>query len=155
MSHFARVENGVVTRTFPVLTALNPDVNVNDKGVVYLDSHPESRGTPRGTYLMNPKADIYGEPGFRMDPVAAFGEAAPKAKDIATHITYPGEFKQRNPLYAQESKNRYASYGCVNCRKPDLKYLTDRFKKGDTTIVIDSNNRKDADFLGRKLFSRR
>ena len=149
------VENGVVTRTFPVLTALNPDVNVNDKGVVYLDSHPESRGTPRGTYLMNPKADIYGEPGFRMDPVAAFGEAAPKAKDIATHITYPGEFKQRNPLYAQESKNRYASYGCVNCRKPDLKYLTDRFKKGDTTIVIDSNNRKDADFLGRKLFSRR
>ena len=149
------VENGVVTKTFPVLTALNPDVNVNDKGVVYLDKHPESRGTPRGTYLMNPKADIYGEPGFRMDPVPAFGEAAPKAKDIATHVTYPGEFKQRNPLYAQEAKNRYASYGCVNCRKPDLKYLTDRFKKGDTTIVIDSNNRKDADFLGRKLFSRR
>ena len=149
------VENGVVTKTFPVLTALNPDVNVNDKGVVYLDKHPESRGTPRGTYLMNPKADIYGEPGFRMDPVPAFGESAPKAKDIATHVTYPGEFKQRNPLYEQEAKNRYASYGCVNCRKPDIKYLTDRFKKGDTTIVIDSNNRKDAEFLGRKLFNRR
>lgn len=149
------IENGVVTRTFPVLTALNPDVNVNDKGVAYLDAHPESRGTPRGTYVMDTRNDIYGEPGFRMNPVAAFGEAAPKAKDIATHVTYPGEFKQRNPLYAQEAKNRYASYGCVNCRKPDIKYLTDRFKKGDTTMVIDSNNRKDAEFLGRKLFSRR
>ena len=149
------VENGVVTRTFPVLTALNPDVNVNDKGVVYLDSHPESRGTPVGAYVMDPKDDIYGEPGFRINPIPAFGQPAPKAKDIALHVTYPGEFKQRNALYSQDANKRYASYGCVNCRKPDLKYLTDRFKKGDTTIVIDSKNRKDADFLGRKLFSRR
>ena len=149
------VENGVVTKTFPVLTALNPDVNVNDKGVVYLDSHPESRGTPVGAYVMDPKDDIYGEPGFRINPIPAFGQPAPKAKDIALHVTYPGEFKQRNALYSQDADKRYASYGCVNCRKPDLKYLTDRFKKGDTTIVIDSKNRKDADFLGRKLFSRR
>jgi lipoprotein-anchoring transpeptidase ErfK/SrfK len=149
------VENGVVTRTFPVLTALNPDQNVNDKGVVYLDSHPESRGTPRGAYVMDPKEDIYGEPGFRINPIPAFGQPAPKAKDIALHVTYPGEFKQRNPLYTQEANKRYASYGCVNCRKPDIKYLTDRFKKGDTTIVIDSKNRKDAEFLGRKLFSRK
>lgn len=147
------IENGVVTKTFPVLTALNPDQNVNNKGVDYLETHPESRGTPRGTYVMNPRDDIYGAPGFRMEPIPAFGQPAPKSKDVALHVTY--DFKNRNPLYSQEANKRYASYGCVNCRKPDIKYLTDRFKKGDTTIVIDSKNRKDAEFLGRKLFSRK
>jgi hypothetical protein len=147
------VEDGVVTRTFPVLTALNPDQNVNNRGVHYLETHPESRGTPVGAYVMDPKADIYGEPGFRINPIPAFGQPAPKSKDVALHVTY--DFKNRNPLYSQEAKNRYASYGCVNCRKPDINYLTDRFKKGDTTIVIDSKNRKDAEFLGRKLFSRK
>jgi lipoprotein-anchoring transpeptidase ErfK/SrfK len=144
-----------VIKTFPVLTAVNPDVNVNNRGVAYLENHPESKGTPRGTYTMNPDKNIYGQPGFHLQPVPAFGEPAPKAKDIATHVTYPGEFEERNPLYAQKSENRYASYGCVNCRKPDINYLTDRFKKGDTTMVIDSKIKRDANFLAKKLFSRK
>lgn len=149
------IENGNIKKSFPVLTGVNPDVNINDRGVAYLETHPESKATPRGTYIMNPKADIYGQPGFRLNPVAAFGEPAARAKDIAQHVTYPGDFEQRNPLYAQEAKNRYASYGCVNCRKPDINYMTDRFKKGDTTMVIDSKIKRDANFLAKKLFRRK
>lgn len=149
------VQGGKIIKSFPVLTAVNPDVNVNDKGVAYLEDHPESKSTPRGTYILDPRKDIYGEAGFRLQPVPAFGEAAPKAKDIATHVTYPGDFEERNPLYTQIAKNRYASYGCINCRKPDINYLTDRFKKGDTTMVIDSKIKRDANFLAKKLFSRK
>lgn len=147
------LENGKVIKSFPVLTGANPDVNINDRGVAYLETHPESKATPRGTYTMNPKGDIYGQPGFRLQPVAAFGEPAARAKDIAQHVTY--DFEKRNPLYAQDAKNRYASYGCVNCRKPDINYMTDRFKKGDTTMVIDSKIKRDANFLAKKLFSRK
>jgi hypothetical protein len=147
------LENGKVIKSFPVLTGANPDMNINDKGVAYLETHPESKATPRGTYIMNPKDDIYGQPGFRLNPVAAFGEPAARAKDIAQHVTY--DFAKRNPLYTQDAKNRYASYGCVNCRKPDINYMTDRFKKGDTTMVIDSKIKRDADFLSKKLFTRK
>ena len=147
------IENGDVKKAFPVLTGANPDMNINDKGVAYLETHPESKATPRGTYIMNPKDDIYGQPGFRLNPVAAFGEPAARAKDIAQHVTY--DFEKRNPLYAQGSNKRYASYGCINCRKPDINYMTDRFKKGDTTMVIDSKIKRDADFLSKKLFTRK
>lgn len=147
------LENGKVIKSFPVLTGANPDVNINDRGVAYLETHPESKATPRGTYTMNPKGDIYGQPGFRLQPVAAFGEPAARAKDIAQHVTY--DFEKRNPLYTQDAKNRYASYGCVNCRKPDINYMTDRFKKGDTTMVIDSKIKRDANFLAKKLFTRK
>jgi hypothetical protein len=147
------IENGNVKKAFPVLTGANPDMNINDKGVAYLETHPESKATPRGTYTMNPKDDIYGQPGFRLNPVAAFGEPAARAKDIAQHVTY--DFEKRNPLYAQASNKRYASYGCINCRKPDINYMTDRFKKGDTTMVIDSKIKRDADFLAKKLFTRK
>ena len=147
------LENGKVIKSFPVLTGANPDMNINDKGVAYLETHPESKATPRGTYIMNPKDDIYGQPGFRLNPVAAFGEPAARAKDIAQHVTY--DFAKRNPLYTQDAKNRYASYGCINCRKPDINYMTDRFKKGDTTMVIDSKIKRDADFLSKKLFTRK
>jgi lipoprotein-anchoring transpeptidase ErfK/SrfK len=147
------IENGNIKKSFPVLTGVNPDMNINDKGVAYLETHPESKATPRGTYIMNPKDDIYGQPGFRLNPVAAFGEPAARAKDIAQHVTY--DFEKRNPLYAQGSNKRYASYGCINCRKPDINYMTDRFKKGDTTMVIDSKIKRDADFLSKKLFTRK
>lgn len=147
------LENGKVIKSFPVLTGANPDMNINDKGVAYLETHPESKATPRGTYIMNPKDDIYGQPGFRLNPVAAFGEPAARAKDIAQHVTY--DFAKRNPLYTQDAKNRYTSYGCINCRKPDINYMTDRFKKGDTTMVIDSKIKRDADFLSKKLFTRK
>ncbi len=149
------IENGNIKKSFPVLTGVNPDMNINDKGVAYLETHPESKATPRGTYTMNPNNNVYGQPGVNLKPVAAFGEGAPRATDIAMHVTYPGEFDKRNPLYTQEAKDRYSSYGCVNCRKPDINYVTNRFKKGDTTMVIDSKIKKDANFLAKKLFSRK
>jgi hypothetical protein len=143
------IKGNKLVKQFPVLTGQSRDgENRNDRGVNYLEAHPEQRVTPTGTYNMRPDKNIYGEPGFDLDPISAYGYPAAQAKSIAEHVTYPGDYARRNPLYSQSGENRTASYGCINCKKPDINALTNKyFPQGDTTMVIDSRNQMDKNVL--------
>lgn len=142
------IENGKVIKSFPVLTGQNVNGTDNTQSLDQLANNKEGRATPTGAYIMSPNAGIYGERGLDMNAIAAFGQAAPKSKDTAYHVTYPEEFDTRNPLYAEsDPRKRDASYGCVNCKKEDINYLTERFPKGDTAIVVDSKRGNDREFL--------
>jgi hypothetical protein len=142
------VKNGKLVESFPVLTGKSRNgANRNDYSSDYLETNPEARVTPTGTYLMRPST-TYGEKSFSFNPISAYGEDAPLSKNIYNHVTYPGEFEQRNPLYTQSPENRAVSLGCINCRKPDINRLTNEyFPGGDTAIVIDSRNPKDLKFI--------
>ena len=142
------IKNGKVTKSFPVLTGQSRDgENQNDYSLDYLESHPEARVTPTGNYMMGRNPNIYGQPGFNMKPIPAFGAPAPKAKAIAAHTTYPGDMARRDPLYRGPGDERNASYGCINCRKPDINYLTNQFPQGDTAVIVDSRNGNDRHYL--------
>ncbi len=145
MSHV--IENGKIVKSFPVLTGQSRDWNQNNYPMKYLDKHPEKRSTPTGTYMMGPNPNIYSEPGFNLNPINAFGHPAAKAENTAVHITYPPEYAKRNPLYSQTADKRNASFGCTNCRKPDLKDIVERYPKGDTAIYIDSRKKYDDSFI--------
>ena len=143
------IKGNKVVKQFPVLTGQSRDgENKNNRGVNYLESHPEQRVTPTGTYNMRPKKDIYGEPGYNLDPIPAFGYPAAEARNVAMHVTYPGDFAKRNPMYSLPGEQRTASYGCPNCRKPDINSLTNQyFPQGDTTMIIDSRNQMDKNII--------
>lgn len=146
------IKNGKITKSFPILTGKagknkNTDKNTNVESLAYLEKHPEGKSTPVGTYFSSPNPSIYGSPGFNMNPIAAYGQPAPQAKDLAQHVTYPEEFGIRNPLYSQPADKRYASYGCTNMQGEAIDCITKEFPRGDTTMVIDSRNRADANLL--------
>ena len=143
------IKDGKVVKSFPVLTGQNPEGNSNPYTVEQLEKNKKGRSTPTGTYIMEPNANIYGARGFNLNPIAAFDEKAPNASNVAIHVTYPGEFKQRNPLYKKPAQNRYASYGCINGRCEDTEDLANRFQKSDTLMVVDSKNSKDKALLSR------
>ena len=134
-----------IIKSFPVLTGQARDVNINERGVKYTETHPETRATPTGSYFMNPSKDIYGEPGFNLNPISAFNDPAPRARALAEHITYnPSE---RDKYYDLPGEQRNKSHGCVNCKKPEINQLTSMFPKGDTTMVIDTRNLLDKALL--------
>lgn len=143
------IKGNKLVKQFPVLTGQSRNgENRNNQGVNYLEAHPENRVTPTGTYQMQPKNDIYGEPGYNLNPIPAFGYPAAEAKSIAMHVTYPGDFAKRNPMYSLPGEQRTASYGCPNCRKQDINSLTNQyFPQGDTTMVIDSRNQMDKNII--------
>jgi len=145
MSHV--IQNGKVVKSFPVLTGSARNWNINDYSMDYLETNHGKKGTPTGSYLMNPNADLYGEPGFDLEPIPAYGQDAPIAKNTAMHVTYPKEFARRNPLYTQSAGKRATTYGCTNCRKEDITELSKAFPEKDTAIYIDSRLPKDASFL--------
>lgn len=139
------VKDGKVQKQFPVITGKNQDMNSNPYSVEYLDKHPELRNTPMGAYFMNPRADIYGAPGYDMNPLF-FDGTTPNAANLAMHVTYDPAY--RNQFYGTEQANK--SYGCINCRKPDLAYVTQQFPKGDTVMVIDSKKGQSLKKMGIK-----
>jgi hypothetical protein len=148
------IQNGKVVRSFPVLTGQARDANYNASSIDELAKNPSLRGTPVGTYLSKPDANLYGEKGFRMYPIPAFNQSAPAATPgtLAQHITFgkhedPAEYRRREALYNQSPAARATSYGCTNCRKPDLDYMVNAFPQGDTTMVIDSRRAEDANLL--------
>jgi len=141
------LQGNKIARSFKVLTGQARDANVNNKGVAYLENHPESRATPTGSYFMNPSKDIYGVPGFGLIPIEAFNEPAPKARSLAEHLTYNPAV--RDKYYDMPGNKRNRSYGCVNCKKPDISQLTSMFPKGDTTMVIDTRKPLDQSFMSK------
>ena len=148
------VVGGKVVRKFPIMTGLNKNGEVNNKDVAWMNAHPEEaksmRATPRGTYLSTPTT-IYGEPGFNMNPIPAFGEPAPQATNLAQHVIYPGEYDKRMKIMKGPGEKRVGSWGCTNMYGQDIDCLTGEiFPKGDTTIVVDSRVPKDQAFLKNK-----
>lgn len=150
------IKNGKIVKSFPVLTGQARDVNYNPPTLNQVSKNPSLRGTPVGTYFSKPDANLYGEKGFRMNPIPAFGQEAPRATNLAQHITFgqhedPTEYRRREALYNQSPASRATSYGCTNCRKPDLDYIVNAFPQGDTTMVIDSRRAADANLLKTKF----
>jgi hypothetical protein len=164
------VIDGKVVKTFPVMTGLNKDGETNNTSVEQkkqlFKTDPKNanktKATPTGTYLSTPNSNMYGRPGFNMDPIAAFGQPAPQARDLAQHIVFgnapkgeygydPKEYKKRMKIMAGSGENRVGSYGCTNMYGEHIDCLTGQlFPKGDTTIVVDSRRAKDQKFLKNK-----
>lgn len=147
------IENGKVRRSFPVLTGQNPEGTSNPYSVAELENNPAGRATPTGAFQMQPRADIYGAPGFHINPIAAFGDPAAASKAVAIHNTYDPAV--RNKYYAMAPDQRYRSYGCINCKKPDIMDLNRTFPQGDTLMVLDPvKNAKDRRYLQKLKNSR-
>ena len=162
------IDKGKITKTFPVLTGQagkNPKTDIN-KAVGTLDdleTNPAGRSTPTGIYMMSPESNLYGWPGYSLNPIPAFGQPAPEANDTAIHITYgatpksseyeghsePAEFNRRNAAYKKNSSMRYLSYGCTNAQGEAIECLENTFPKGDTAIYVDSRFNRDSKFLSR------
>ena len=122
------IQNFNAIDSFPVLTAKNSLSNQPNLGSVN-DKNP-IKTTPAGTYVFKPNPDIYNYKGFDINNDKL-------AKNLAIHQTYPGEFKQRDPLYnKKDPRARDASWGCVNCKKPDIDKLYKYFPQGDTLQVL-------------------
>jgi hypothetical protein len=162
------VKDGKIARTFPVLTGQagrNPktDVNKNVGSLDDLETNAAARSTPTGIYMMSPESNLYGWPGYSLNPIPAFGQSAPEANDTAIHITYgatpksseyeghsePAEFNRRNAAYKKNSSMRYLSYGCTNAQGEAIECLENTFPKGDTAIYVDSRFNRDSKFLSR------
>jgi uncharacterized membrane protein (UPF0127 family) len=163
------VKDGKITKTFPVLTGQagkNPktDVNKNVGSLDDLETNSAARSTPTGTYMMARNPDIYGWPGYDLNPIPAFGQSAPAAEETAVHITYgaspkpgstleghpdPAEFKRRNAAYKKDSSMRYLSYGCTNAQGEAINCLEQTFPQGDTAIYVDSRFNRDSSFLNK------
>lgn len=161
------VKGNKIVKAFPVLTGQagrnkDSDMNTNVMSLDYLETNPQARSTPVGSYMMNPNPNIYGWPGFNLDPIKAYGEDAPDATKLAMHITYGSspklgsgleghpdarEYKLRNAAYSKSPENRYMSYGCTNMQGEAIDCLTKEFPKGDTAIYIDSRFPKDKNLV--------
>jgi hypothetical protein len=156
------IKGNKVVKTFPILTGLNKDGNENNLTLTEMEklekTNPtaaaKQRTTPVGTYISKPAdpANMYGKKGFYMNPISAFGEAAPKANPgLAQHVIYPPEKAIRTKIMCGPGEKRVGSYGCTNLFGNDIDYLTGQaFPQGDTTIVVDSRRGKDKNFLKNK-----
>lgn len=129
------VQGGKKTKEFPVLTGQNMESNSNPWTMDQMEEDPSRRATPVGSYTMNPQPDVYGMPGYFINGINAFGQTKPDANGLAMHLTY--DPNNRNKYYGTNQSNQ--SYGCINCRKPDLQNVLSTFPKGDTLTVVDSN----------------
>lgn len=142
------VQNGKAVSSHPVLTGGNVEGNYSKSSLKQKNENFEDRVTPTGFYNMIPQS-IYNQPGMVLQPINAFGYAAPVASDqstvLAHHVTYNPA--KRDALYDQDPSCRNASMGCINHRPGDLNNLISKFPNGDTTMVVDSNNPIDKNFI--------
>ena len=126
------VKNGKVQlQAFPVLTGQNdkPGLYPNVYSYDELEKGNKNlRYTPTGAFALDEYQNIYGKPGLGL-----------RGTDDAYHVTYPGEFAQRNPKYTDANiNNNNMSYGCINGRCGDIATLTKMFNTGDSSYVIDT-----------------
>lgn len=169
------VQNGKVVRQFPVLTGqagrnLETDPDSNPYTVSYLEKNPELRSTPRGAYVMQPGV-VYGNKGYTLKPISAYGNMPPNDTYAGMHITYgapadsrinqselrggqkahpnKAEFQRRNAGYSLPGNQRYKSFGCTNMQGETIDCLTGAFPQGDTAIYVDSRRAGDKAFVQR------
>lgn len=126
------VKNGKVQlQAFPVLTGQNdkPGMYPNPYSYEELEKGNKNlRYTPTGAFALDEYQNLYGKPGLGL-----------RGTDDAYHVTYPGEFAQRNPKYTDANiNNNNMSYGCINGRCGDMATLTKMFNTGDSSYIIDT-----------------
>jgi lipoprotein-anchoring transpeptidase ErfK/SrfK len=138
------IKDGEVSNAYNVITGKNLNGNRNDYPLKELEKDPSLRVTPEGGYTMRPEDNIYGAPGFMIDPIETNFYPKPLAKSIAIHNTSSSD---RLPLYNKSVEDRYASYGCINCKKEDVTDIYNSFSKPDTVFVVNSNNEKGSSFI--------
>jgi hypothetical protein len=85
------------------------------------------RTTPVGSFPISYNANLYGSPGLNIE----------NSNGLAMHATYNPEvrnayFNNNNPY------DNYASYGCINCHKPDVARVLKGFGANDNINIIDS-----------------
>lgn len=85
------------------------------------------RTTPVGSFPVSYNANLYGSPGLNIE----------NSNGLAMHATYNPEvrnayFNNNNPY------DNYASYGCINCHKPDVARVLKGFGANDNINIIDS-----------------
>jgi len=87
----------------------------------------EYKVTPLGKFKLN-STEAYGASALRM------GNSG-----YLYHTVYPGELKQRMAaINSPNTADNNMSYGCINCKKPDIQALTGMFSTGDEGYTIDS-----------------
>jgi len=124
------IKNGKIDLiAFPVLTGQQDKPGQYPDGYTFNEASKNKnvRITPTGAFSVN-KQDIYGETGFNLNGLMD-----------AYHITYPDEKKIREPKYSDNNpNNNNMSWGCVNCRKKDIDFLSANFNTNDSAYIIDT-----------------
>ena len=123
-------------KSFDVLTGKNDDpkaVYGSDLTVEQIDAlkgkaADVNKITPLGKFKLTKTDNTYGAPGLRMGN-----------SPYLYHTVYPGELKQRMAaINSPNAADNNMSYGCINCKKPDIQALTNMFSTGDEGYTIDS-----------------
>jgi hypothetical protein len=140
------IMEGKAKNQFDVLTGVNVESNFNVYPSKELDADPSKRATPVGYYLMT-EAGKNGKKEYdnniqRLVPIDANGVKAPQATHLAIHQTY--DPATRDQYYGSDTP--WQSYGCINCKKPDIKRVLNQYSN-DTLRVIDTKNPRDAQYL--------
>ena len=163
---YAVGDNGK-TLSFNVMTGANPDLNVNPYTVEQLAQNRKLRGTPVGYYNLEKQLtpvkgddeDVNYKSKIRyLNPIPAYGQAAPSAANLAFHRLYADdaynaddvEYNKRLELLRQaDPKLRCGSYGCVNVGDNSYDKINKMFPNPDTLMVIDSKRPKDLKLLNQ------
>lgn len=151
------IQNGKVTRINDVLTGTNVDGNSNSSVLHTINDArrmtTDEKATPIGYYkisdntndIMRSQLKEYDNNIRSIFPISAYGNEAPKSDGIAIHQTFDPE--KRNKYYGSSSP--WASFGCINCKKPDIEDLLQTFPKGDTLKVVDSKMASGKQYLSK------
>jgi hypothetical protein len=173
------------TGSFSVLTGANVKGNYNPYSVTEAGNNFNFKATPVGYYklglpaLSDPEAkkrELLEDSGAKgkegswmeetmksykgkyrdMDPISAFGQAAPVAANLGFHRAFSNdafnpkdpEFVRRTKLLNSQNPNmRCTTYGCVNAAEASYDEIARVFPTSDTLMVLDSNNPLDAEIL--------
>ena len=112
-------------QSFEVLTGQNKNVDIAYKKTLdELEVNPYYRATPLGFFTLS-SSTMYGGPGLNLNETYTLPDAEGVRTVVAVHNTYvgPDDMTRAARYNNQNPEDNYASYGCVNCRPPDLKNL--------------------------------
>jgi len=112
-------------QSFEVLTGQNKNLDIDyQKSMGELEVNPYYRATPLGFFTLS-AGTAYGGPSLDLNETLTPRNAAGVAGQIAVHNTYvgPDDMTRAARYNNQNPEDNYVSYGCVNCRPPDLKNL--------------------------------
>ena len=143
------IKDHKILSSFPVLTGAGSwlDKEVTLTHDEYADVNntlgASKKVTPSGTFHLKPnEKELYGYKYFDLiDPVTG------KEMDIANHLTYAPS--QRGAAYLKEDpRARDLSFGCINCRKPDIDQLWSAFPQGTDVHILPRDMHKNlADYM--------
>lgn len=116
--------------------------NYKPRTLEELGKNNTNKITPIGVWHLKKAADLYGMPGLSFADDKWTSSLNGKVAMPAYHVTYKGSLESgvdRSKFYGNTNKkDNYASYGCVNCQKPDLQKLLNFVGNSGIGMVIDT-----------------